>query len=62
MKNATSAQILAYVDALMEYKIFAEPIQYWSKEFKESSNAEDLNDEFSDANQLTKILYNEDSP
>lgn len=53
---------MAYVDALMEYKIFAEPIQYWSKEFKESSNAEDLNDEFSDANQLTKILYNEDSP
>jgi len=62
LKNTTSAQILAFVDAVMETKIFAEPIQYWTQEFKTSQRLEDLNDEFSDVNQVTKLVYNEESP
>lgn len=56
LARATSAQVLAFVDNVMKTKIFNEKIEYWSKEFLNSIQNDDLNDEFSDANQITKLL------
>jgi len=52
-----SGQILAFVDNLSETKIFTENQEYWKEDV-----AFELNKEFDDKNQLSKILYNEDSP
>lgn len=64
LKNATSAQLLCFVDRMMdeETRIFSEPINYWTEEFKNSQQSDDLNEEFSDFNQVTKLVYNESSP
>jgi hypothetical protein len=61
LERATSAQVLAFVDSVMDTKIFAEPIEYWKEEFINSQRFTDLNEEFSDSNQLIKMLYNEES-
>lgn len=47
MQKASSAQILGFVDNLMDVPIFEEPLEYWDE-----SVFVDLNEEFSDANQL----------
>jgi len=46
-----SGQILAFIDNLCETKIFGETQEYWKKDV-----AEQLNNEFSNENQLNKIL------
>lgn len=57
LEVAGSGQLLAFVDNLCDEKIFSEPQEYWKSEVYN-----DLNTEFSDENQFSKLLYNPESP
>lgn len=51
LEKAGSAQILAFIDSLMETKLFGVNMKFWDE-----SVFEDLNEEFSDSQQINKLL------